>query len=236
MRMNIYNKVIFTLLAAVMLTNLGCSSGGDSTPAITTTFSWAAGIYTGTFTESISNTSGNAVLLVTSDNRFALAATDASEFNIIGTVSDSNLSTGAGFVATLTAALSGTYRDSVTGLSGTFTLTDLGIYDRTSDLSELVGQWSDTDNLILYTIQASGDFDAVIGQCTAEQGTFATIDGNKNEYEFTLNVVACPGLEGTFTGLAFRDDIPPGTDNQIVIIAENTTLAPPVFILSAPVK
>ena len=230
----IRSKLLFLSVLVSSLTLFGCSSsGGDSTPANTTTFNWTAGVYTGTFTETGSGASGDVVLLVTSDNRFALAATDGSEYNI-GTVSGSNLSTTAGFTATQTAALSGTFSDSVTGLSGTFTLTDAGIYNRPSDLSELVAQWTDTTNLILYTIQASGDFDAEIDVCAIEQGSFATIDGSKNEYDFTLNVVACPGLEGVFTGLAFRDDAPPGTDNQLVIIAENPTIGN--FVVSAAIK
>ncbi len=230
--MNIYKKVIFTFFAAVMLTNLGCSSGGgDSTAA---TFDLAAGIYTGTFTETASGTSGNIVLLITSDNRFAMAATDGTDYSI-GTVSGSAITDG-GFVATLTAALSGTFINSDTGTSGTFTLTDAGIYNRPSDLSELVGQWTDSDSSIVYNIMAAGDFDAAFDGCAPELGTFATIDGSKNEYDVTLNVVACVGLEGTFTGLAFRDDVPPGTDNQLVIIAENTTKDPIVFVVSASIK
>ena len=223
--------ILSVLVSSLML--FGCSSGGgDSTPPPPgTTFNWVAGIYEGTFTETGSGTSGTVVLLVTSDNRFALAATDGSEV-AIGTVSGSNLtSSTTGFVATLTAALSGTFSDSGTSLSGTFTLTDAGIYDRPSDLSELATQWLDTPNSIVYVIQATGDFSAEIGACDPEQGTVVTIDGTKNEYAFTLNVVTCPGLEGVFTGLAFRNDVPPGTDNQLVIIAENP--ASGNFILSA---
>lgn len=229
-----HKKIIFIILAAAFLTYIGCSSSGDDGTTLnpTPTFNWAAGIYTGTFTETSSNSSGPVVLLVTSDNRFALAATDGSEYNI-GTVSGSDLTTTSGFTATLTAALSGTFSDSVSGLSGSFTLRDAGLYDRTSDLSKLVGQWVDIDNTITYIIQPTGAFDATIGSCDA-QGSFAAIDSSKNEYDFTMNVAAsCEGLdEGDFTGLAFTDDYQGGTDNQIVIIAEN-----PVenkFIISAP--
>ena len=236
--MNLYKKVIFVFLATAILTYIGCSSSGDDgttlipTPIPTPTFNWAAGIYTGTFTETSSNTSGDVVLLVTSDNRFALAALDGTDYSI-GIVSGSDLSTGD-FVATLTSALSGTFSNSVTGKSGMFTLTDAGIYDRISDTSKLVGQWVDIDNTITYIIQSTGAFDATITSCDA-QGSFATIDSSKNEYDFTMNVVNCPGLDiGDFTGLAFTDDYQGGTDNQIVIITEN--LSENKFIISAPIR
>lgn len=91
----------------------------------------------------------------------------------------------------------------------------------------------DIDNTITYIIQTTGDFDATSTSCDA-QGSFATIDSSKNEYDFTMNVVSCPGLNGDFTGLAFTDDSMAGTDNQIVIITENQSLQK--FIISAPIK
>jgi hypothetical protein len=225
--MNIYKKVIFTFFAAFMLTNLGCSSSGDSTPS---TFNWAAGVYTGTFTETGSSTPSDVVLLVTSDNRFALATLDGTEYNI-GSVSGSSLSTTDGFVATLTAALSGTY-SAPPSFTGTFTLTDTGLYNRTSSTAKLEGTWVDTTippatGTPTFVIDAAGDFTLSTTTGCAGSGSFSTIDPSKNEYEFSMLVTNCPGFDGNFTGLAITDD-------QIDIIAENP--AAPAFIVWAPVK
>ena len=171
--MNIYKKIIFTFLAALMLTNLGCSSGGDGTPATTTTVDWAAGIYEGTFTETGGSTP--VVLLVTSDNRFALATLDGSEYNI-GTVSGANLSTTDGFVATQTAALSGTF-SAPPSFSGTFALTDAGLYNRTSSTAKLLGTWVDSTipastGTPTYVIDAAGNFSLSTTTGCAGTGSF----------------------------------------------------------------
>ena len=210
---------------------------------VAATVNWAAGIYTGTFTETGSTASVDVLLLVTSDNRFALAALDGSEYNI-GTVSGSSLSDTDGFVATLTAALSGTYSapaatPSDPDFSGTFALTDTGLYNRSSSTAKLEGTWVDftippATGTPTYVIDAAGDFslDTTTG-CTGT-GSFTPIDPGKNEYDFSMDVTNCPGLNGTFSGLAITDDAMTFTDNQIDIIAENTSEQK--FIISAPVK
>ena len=237
--MNMHKKVIFIILATAFLTYIGCSSSGDEGTTLipTPTFNWEAGVYTGTFTETGSTASVDIVMLVTSDNRFALAALDGSEYNI-GTVSGSSLSTTDGFVATLTAALSGTY-SAPPSFTGTFSLTDAGLYNRTSSTAKLEGTWTDftipaATGTPTFVIDAAGNFSLSTTTGCAGTGSFTPIDPSKNEYEFSMLVSACPGLNGTFSGLAITDDANTFTDNQIDIIAENP--GAPAFIIWAPVK
>jgi hypothetical protein len=243
--LNIIRKIIFTLLATAIISNAGCSSGSDSDSTSTSNngssvtssaLVWTPGVYTGTFTETVSNTSDDVILLVISDNHFALARTDGAEYNI-GTVSDSTISTTNGFSATLNAALSGTY--SAPNFSGTFTLTDTGLYNRTSSTTKLSGIWVDNNQssglgTLTYIIDDTGGFilDSTVTGCDGT-GSFSTIDSSKNEYKYTLNMTNCLGFDGTYNGYAISDDTN-FVDDTIDIIAENLTAS--AFLISQAIK
>lgn len=214
------------ILLSVLLS--ACGSSDSSAPV----FNWSPGIYTGTFTET-GGTPDDVVLLVTSDSRFALGVADGSDY-AIGTMLGSTLSTSDGFVVTLDAALSGTY--AAPGITGTFTLSDSGLYNRISSTAKLEGIWVDNTftqtGTATYVITDGSILLTSVSGC-AGTGQFTTIDSSKNEYDFTLNMTNCPGFNGTYTGLAVTDDtfFP---DDTIDIIAEN--LGALTFLVSAPVK
>lgn len=228
-------RLIFPLLTLLTIFLSGCSSSSsDNGTAPTSTFTWAGGIYVGTFTEA-GAAPDDVVLIISSDNRFALATTNGLEY-AIGTVSSSNLTTSDGFVATLTAALSGTY--TAPGVTGTFALADSGLYNRASSTSKLQGIWVDNTftqvtGTATFIIDAAGMFDMTSVSGCSGIGSFSTIDPTKNEYNFTMNVTNCAGYNGTYNGLAVTDDTT-FTDDTLDIIAEN--IPAQTFMVSESIK
>ena len=226
MRLLNYTLILLSVLLSA------CSSGGSD--SLVPAFNWSPGVYSGTFTVT-GGAPDDVVLLVTSDNRFALATTDGSE-TAIGAMFGSKLTTTDGFTATLNAALSGTY--TAPGVTGTFTLADSGLYNRASSTAKLEGTWVDNTftqvtGTATYVIDATGNFLLMSVSGCAGTGSFSTIDGSKNEYNFTLVTTNCPGYDGTYIGLAITDDTT-FTDDTIDIIAENPVAQ--TFLVSTPVK
>jgi len=228
-------KTIFQLVAILLvLLNVGCSSSGGDTGTVPAAFTWAPGIYEGTFTAT-GSTPENVALIVTSTNRFALANIDGTEM-AIGDASGASLTTSDGFTATLAAALSGTY--SAPGVTGTFSLADAGLYNRTSSTAKLEGIWVDnfyllTTGTTTWTIDAAGNVLMTSISGCAASGTFNTINASNNEYTVTLTVTNCLGFNGIYNGFGFTDD-EFFTDDMIAMVIENTTLQ--TFAISAPIK
>lgn len=227
-------KIIQLAAILLFLVNASCSSSGGDTIAPAPAFTWAAGIYDGTFTET-GSTPDNVALIVTSTNRFALANIDGTEM-AIGDASGASLTSPDGFTATLTAALSGTY--TAPGVTGTFSLADAGLYNRTSSAAKLEGVWVDsfyttTTGTTTWVIDATANVLMTSVSGCAATGTFNTIDTSKNEYTVTSTVTNCPGFNGVYNGFAFTDD-DTFTDDMIALVIENTALQ--TFAIFAPIK
>ena len=227
------NYLIIVLLALLVGCG-GSSSGGDPVSNES-----AAGIWEGTG-ETDKAISGNIVGMIASNGK-AFFLTDA----MILVYGDASVS---GNSISINGALYGDVSPSVT-MSGTvqsgvsinvnYSTSDengaislakadssIGVYNRTSSFSKLMGTWDDdfTDDAgtWTFTILNSGEFSAIRDPdgCSIS-GQFQTIDSTKNEYALTASVSSCADLNGNYSGLAFTSD-DGATDNVISIVIVNS--------------
>jgi len=226
------NKLIFSpiyrasLLATSISLLAACGSGGGGSPAAYTA---QPGIYSGTFSPTGGITDVFSVI-VTSNNKWAGADPDEAA---TGTVSGGTLSNAYGFTATLTGTMSGSYDNGTE--SGTFSLVDAGIYNRTSSLAKLNGTWVDN----VYTASTgvttwvinNGAYSMTSVSGCASTGTITTIDTSKNEYAVTGTVTNCGGFNGSYSGYGFTDD-DTFTDDQFSIVIDNATS----YAVFSPIK
>lgn len=219
-------KKIIALLAALFISS--CGGGGGSTAPSTV----PAGIYEGTVTPT-GGTPDSAVALITSNDKASFVDVDTIEA-FIGTISGNSL-TGTMYSSSSVPAtaqvtsisgnnISGTYTSSLGG--GTFALVaDPNLYNRTSSLSKLVGTWVDSvftniTGTTTWVIQSDGSFTvSSTAGCTAT-GSFSVFNSSNNEYNLTLTLANCPGLNDSYAGFAVISDSF-NTDDTISLIFSN---------------
>ncbi len=238
------NKNIIVLLIALSL--IACGGGGGGTDTATTPAASTvvpAGIYEGTVTPA-GGAAESAVALITSNGKAAIVDTDTVE-GFIGTISGDSL-TGTMYstssvpsTAKVTSVsgnnISGTYTSSIGG--GTFSLVaNPNLYNKTSKLSKLAGVWVDSvftnvTGISTWTVQNDGTFTiSSTSGCTAI-GSFAIFNTAKNEYNLSLNISNCPGMNGVYSGFAIISDSF-NADDTISLVFANGSIGG----ISEPIK
>ena len=133
--------------------------------------------------------------------------TTVSSFTINGTVAQRS-------------AITGTYTGA--GDSGTLTLTFDSVYDRTSSLATLAGQWERLDALQNITATISFDAQGAIDGSDADgciySGTVSVSDSSVDVYTVSLTVANCVvsglDLDGQYTGTGVLSDQTAGSNQN----------------------
>lgn len=230
------------LIPLIILFLSGCGGDSDGDPPSTPS-SVPAGIYEGTITPN-GGTPDLSVALITSAGDVAILDVNTIEA-LVGTISGPSLtgtiysSTAVPATAQVTSvsgnSISGTYTSSLGG--GTFALVaDPNLYNRASSLSKLVGIWVDSFftagiGTSTWVIQADGSFSISTTLGCTGIGTFSIIDPSKNEYNLSLTISNCAGLNGTYSGIAATSDTL-NTDDSISLVFNSATIAG----VSEPIK
>ncbi len=176
------------------------------------------------------------VFMITADNRVFFAETDFETVGL-GTVSGDVITFDTGATVTLTGTLSGNF--DLYGLTGSFSLSDTGLYSRSPSLTDLSGVWVDDvftsgTGIITISIDSSGNvtFTSVSG-CTGS-GSVSLIDSGKNAFSLNMTYDAtCGAGAGNYTGLGFLDDTNFQNDTFNVVLENSTADS---YIFSAAIK
>jgi len=129
--------------------------------------------------------------------------------------------------------MKGTYDNGVE--TGTFSMVDAGIYNRTSSLAKLNGTWVEniytTSTGITTWVINNGAYTMTSVSGCASTGTITTIDTTKNEYAITGTVTNCGVFNGTYSGYGFTSD-GTFTDDTFEFVIDNAN----AYALFAAVK
>lgn len=237
------NKNIIALLLPLTLIACGGGGGGSDTTTPAASVTVPPGIYEGTVTPT-GGAAESAVALITSNGKAAIVDVDTIE-GFIGTISGDSL-TGTMYstssvpsTAKVTSVsgnnINGTYTSSIGG--GTFSLVaNPNLYNRTSELSKLEGVWVDSvftniTGTTTWIIQNDGTFSvSSTSGCTAI-GSFTIFNTTKNEYNLSINISNCPGMNGSYSGFAVISDSFNADDTISLIFANGS-----VGGISEPIK
>lgn len=203
----------------------------------------AAGIYFGTITRT-GVLAAPAVAVITSDDRVIVINKGTYE-KFIGTRSGNSLSgtlyatTRVSSTAEITSVsdniIGGAYTSALS--DGTFSLIgDTDLYNRGASLLTLEGIWVDqfftgVVGESTWVIYADGSFETSTTSSCNVTGNFSVLDASKNEYDVTMTITTCSGLDGSYTGIAFVSDNN-GTNNVLSLSFSNGTIAG----ISEPIK
>ena len=237
------NKNIIALLLPLTLIACGGGGGGSDTTTPAASVTVPPGIYEGTVTPT-GGAAESAVALITSNGKAAIVDVDTIE-GFIGTISGDSLTgtmystssvpSTAKVISASGNNISGTYTSSIGG--GTFSLVaNPNLYNRTSELSKLEGVWVDSvftniTGTTTWTIQNDGTFSvSSTSGCTAI-GSFTIFNTTKNEYNLSINISNCPGMNGSYSGFAVVSDSFNADDTISLIFANGS-----VGGISEPIK
>jgi len=123
------------------------------------------------------------------------------------------------------ASLKGTYSAVTLGsISGNYALIFNDKYYHGADLSRLTGNWLYTDNnskVWQLTVQPGGGFtgsSTIVSNCNIINGSFSTIDPDKNEYTMDLELTSCGIYDGVYKGIAATIDTNSEDDSLLLAI------------------
>jgi hypothetical protein len=121
------------------------------------------------------------------------------------------------------SSITGTFSTSY-GTNGTVTLAFDDIYNRSSSLLFLEGNWSYADrfyNLTL-TVNSDGVFFAQDTEGCILSGKFSILESDHNLYDIDLTVQSCGVFDGNYDGFAgFFDDVTTNDSLQVVVSNAN---------------
>ncbi len=213
----------------------GCGGNSDDSSPSTITNQSASGIWKGTGTNSLDNTSGEIAGLIASNGKSFFVTDYPSLIYGNTSVSGNNFSfNGMGYdgASPYTVSMSGTVTSgtsididySTPDETGTISLlkadSSIGVYERASSLEKLAGTWndsiSDTTGTWVFTIQNNGNFSGIrVTDNCSMSGEFSIIDSSKNEYQVIATVSSCNEFNGVYSGLGFTSDANTFVDNVI---------------------
>lgn len=237
-------NIIRALLVATLLSLpviSACGGGGNASPTPPAQPSAAAGIWSGTFTSTVLNTTFNAAGLVTDTNsaRFGFPDTfeqfsgnlsvNGNSFSMAATAYAPHGSTfpDGSQVSTVTisgtftqnGAMSGTYNGA--GDSGTFALTFNSLYERQSSFGLLSGIWDGEilENSTALTISETAEITGANAQGCTCGGHLDLIDPSFNIYAVHLDIDTCGADNGVYDGLGYLSDTNESNDTLTVIMS-----------------
>jgi len=207
---------VFIRGLSLLLVFMLISCGGDG-PGYTLDNA-PAGIYSGTVTPA-GGSAEIATAVITSTGKVALINVNTYEV-FLGTRAN-NTFTGTLYASTSVPStavvtfvsgnnISGTYTSSLGG--GSFALVaDPNLFNRTSELSKLAGTWVDsvfTSSIgtSTWVIQTDGSFTVTTTSGCNATGSFDVFNTINNEYNLSMEITNCLGINGSYTGLAFVSD------------------------------
>lgn len=245
----IHNVFVAVLIFSITFFLINCGGGGDGgggvvddggssppTPAPPTQS--IAGIWIGSFTSIIFQSTHGIVGIVTESGVARFAATSSlTQYSAVLKVSGNKFTSttatgyfpsgsyaGMGDIAgtfTPKGIMNGTYSSTID--TGTFSLAYSSLYERHSSLALLEGTWTNYSSgyYETITIDSSGNITRPpISGCTTS-GSISIIDSNYNAYNITLNVDNCGSQNGVYSGLAVLTDTE--TNNDTLFASASTS-------------
>ncbi len=192
------------------------------------------GIYEGSAGSQMSPQSTPVVAIIAENGQGRAAAADGSSYYRLN-VGTSGNNVNGGYSAEAQGT-SGTVGGVITQTGLNMTLTDTTnaqqsltltfdtVYNRSSSLASLAGNWTATANgvTLTATVQPDGSFTASDSNSCTYQGNFSLIDPTFDVYAET-HVRSCSGVAVTFTGLAalLPTNNASGTGTEIKLLSDN---------------
>jgi hypothetical protein len=232
---------LFLLVSCLIISSCGSGGGGNSSPSPNSSTQSIAGIWIGTFTSSVTNSTYNVTGLIDESYNARFADPDnLLQYSGVVSINGNSFSSTATAYAPSgytfpddsqvgTVNISGSFSEK-TSINGTYTgVGDTGVfflnysalYERASSLALVAGTWSGTvlgyTNTI--TVDSSGNVSGDSSSGCTYTGNVGIVDSSYNAYNVTLNINNCGTQNGSYSGLAALTDTVSANDTILVCVS-----------------